>query len=331
MRDHRIDFIKGVLMWCVVYGHIINVLLGGISHPPIWLHTFVRTFDMPFFMILSGYFLKKSLGKRSGCGVLVDRVTMIFVPIVIWTLLLCRISFSMYYFLWAVFVSSIVCIVGNKMSASLPGKMGRCLELLLYLAVVALLHIIRIPWNLFYLLPFFVFGYYMRDVQFELPKHVSVITIFLFVILLCFWEASYTPWKTGALAWKGDSAAALIYVYRFTLGIIGVYAIAKCLDMIRNLLGDNSFVVRNVIKWGRETLALYILQSIAVERIAKIMLDAIYKHHPVVLSQHMVNLIGYVAVPILAFVAIVCLFFVVEKVKCNSLAKYVFGFKMRSN
>lgn len=60
-RDPSVDFAKGMLMWCVVYGHMVDALLGGMSHATVWLHLFVRTFDLPFFMILSGYFLKNSM------------------------------------------------------------------------------------------------------------------------------------------------------------------------------------------------------------------------------------------------------------------------------
>lgn len=87
MRDKRIDFYKGMLMWCVVYGHVINAILCGESHRPVWMHTFVRTFDLPFFMILSGCFLRKSLGRRGAFEVLANRMSMILAPIVVWTLI----------------------------------------------------------------------------------------------------------------------------------------------------------------------------------------------------------------------------------------------------
>ena len=46
-RDTGIDFIKGMLIFGVVYGHLITALTVG-SHCQVWLHTFMRTFDMPF-------------------------------------------------------------------------------------------------------------------------------------------------------------------------------------------------------------------------------------------------------------------------------------------
>ncbi len=37
-RDVSVDFAKGMLMWCVVYGHSVDALCGGLSHSPVWLH-----------------------------------------------------------------------------------------------------------------------------------------------------------------------------------------------------------------------------------------------------------------------------------------------------
>ena len=171
MRDQRIDFIKGMLMWCVVYGHTINVLLSGTPHGSIWLHVFVRTFDMPFFMILSGYFLRRSLAKRSSFDLLVNRLTMILLPIVVWTLLLGRIDISnRYYFLWAVLISGIICIGGNRIASFFPPAIGKFLECIIYAGLIILFHVISLPWNLFYLFPFFVVGYYLNEMRFSLNK-----------------------------------------------------------------------------------------------------------------------------------------------------------------
>ena len=75
-RDTGIDFIKGILIFGVVYGHVITALTVG-SHQQVWLHTFMRTFDMPFFMLLSGFFFRKSLSSNGFVKVLLNRLTMI--------------------------------------------------------------------------------------------------------------------------------------------------------------------------------------------------------------------------------------------------------------
>ena len=327
MRDSRIDFYKGILMWCVVYGHTINALLGGSVHVPIWLHTFVRTFDMPFFMILSGYFLKKSLERRGWWKVVLNRIYMIFFPTVIWTMLCCRVSFSMYYFLWSVLASSAICLVGNKMSTWLPSRVSGAAEFCVYGVVLVLLHVVKVPWNLFYLFPFFAIGYYMHDARFQLTRRAYYIVAACFVVLLCFWENSYTPWKLGALAWKDNPMAIFIYHYRFVLGIMGVYVMARIFDGVRMLLDDNCSLVRTVTEWGKETLALYILQSIVVERLLAMAIAVASGHYAVVLPTVIVNFVGYVAAPLLSFIFMVGLMFLIRNLKGLGMCKYAFGFR----
>lgn len=329
MRDKRIDFIKGMLMLCVVYGHTINALLGGTHHSPIWLHVFVRTFDMPFFMILSGYFLKRSLEKRTAINVALNRFSMILLPIAIWTLVRGHITCSMYYFLWAVLASSLICVIVRQASSLLPRWSANAFELILYSCVSILFYVARVPWNMFYLFPFFVLGYCLRDVRFELSRQKYAFLSIVFIGALCFWKPSYTPWSMGAFAWKDDHWAVVIYAYRFGLGIVGVVVVSKVFELIRSLCDENSFIVRTITECGSETLALYILQSIVIERLMGMVCDVAYTHYPVELQQSVVNLVGYVIAPMMSFVSTVGLLYVIRYMKRTFLLKYAFGFKIK--
>ncbi len=330
MRDKRIDFVKGMLMFCVIYGHMITALLSGTPHSPVWLHVFVRTFDMPFFMALSGYFLKRSLEKRNALDVAINRVSMIAVPIVIWTLLRGNVNvFSKYYFLWAVMASGLICITVGKACTVLPRRCAKAVEFILYSIAAILFHVVKVPWNMFYLFPFFIFGYYIQDARFELPRWWYAALGTIFVGALCFWETSYTPWQMGAFAWKDDSWAIAVYVYRFGLGIVGVYVMSKVFDLMRAHLTRMQFVVRTITGCGSETLALYILQAIVIEQLLGMACDIAYKHHPVVLSHGIVNLVGYVIVPMMSFVALAGLLYAIRLMRRTFLLKYAFGFKIR--
>lgn len=63
-RNEDIDFYKGILMWGVIYGHMIKGINVSFNFDSDFLYAFIRIFDMPFFMILSGYFLNKSIKKK---------------------------------------------------------------------------------------------------------------------------------------------------------------------------------------------------------------------------------------------------------------------------
>ena len=326
MRDSKIDFYKGMLILCVVYGHMNNVLLCGVSHAPIWLHTFVRTFDMAFFMILSGWFLRKSLTKNGAWYILINRVSMLLVPIAIWTLILLRVDFvSRYYFLWAVFASSVICIIGNVIKS----KLGRILEVTFYVGVVVSLYFVKIPWNLFYLLPFFIFGYYLKDVRFELTSKSYLVTAVVFVVLLCFCDPAYTPWKINSLAWQMDSLAFVIYFYRFVLAVLGVYVMSKVFDYVSNFIEIRYPALWvNVCGWGRETLGLYILQAIILEGVLYKIVMFLYKHCKIVVLDPVVNFVGYVLSPLLSIIFIFIIYWILCKIKAKKLMKNAFGCKV---
>lgn len=151
----------------------------------------------------------------------------------------------------------------------------------------------------------------------------------LFVVALCFWQTAYTPWRTGAFAWKDDYWAILIYAYRFALGVVGVFVMSRAFELIREHLTGTPFIVRTITECGTETLALYILQSIIIERILRSACDIAWMHYPVVLPQSVVNLVGYVIAPVLSFVSIVGLLYVIRYIKRTYILKYAFGFRIK--
>ena len=228
-RNEVIDFYKGVLMWGLILGHTITALKGGLDVGPIFIHTFLRTYDMPFFMVLSGFFLSKSLSKYTVRNVLTNRVTMILFPILIWNIITTNLHFTSFYFLWAVFVSSIICVLSFEIERIVNGKRWH-VELSLEIICIIALHFIYIPWNLFYLFPFFVFGRYMKDVEFKIPNFM--IALIIFVIFLCFWKGAYSPWVMGFDKWQSDTHLLIIYLFRFLLGLLGTYIIANALNTL---------------------------------------------------------------------------------------------------
>lgn len=329
-RDVSVDFAKGMLIWCVVYGHTIDALLAGVGHAPVWLHVFARTFDLPFFMILSGYFLKRSLSKKSAWEVAVNRVSMIFIPIALWTLLRGHLNVfcGTYYFLWAVLASGMICIAGRFATSGFHSRIGRFFEMAFYLGVILLLHFVNAPWNLFYLFPFFVVGYYLRDVQFSLTNRRYFALSVAMVTGLCFWSTRYTPWNTKALAWQSDVSVIGVYFYRFILAVIGVFVMAKVFNLIRSLLGETSATVQSLVFAGRETLAIYILQSILVERVVRMGCGDLWAYLNSTPPQYVVNLIGYVVAPVFSFVLVVFIGSLVLRIKDYRFLRYIFGFKV---
>lgn len=77
----------------VILGHTITALKGVLDVGSISVYTFIRTYDMPFFMILSGFFLSKFLYRHEIERVLMNRITMILFPTLLWNVITGNISF----------------------------------------------------------------------------------------------------------------------------------------------------------------------------------------------------------------------------------------------
>lgn len=82
-RDNKHDFYKGLLMWGVVWGHCITVLLNGAENN-IGIHLILRTYDMPFFMLISGFFFAFSIKKYTLKDLLKNKITTILLPTFFW-------------------------------------------------------------------------------------------------------------------------------------------------------------------------------------------------------------------------------------------------------
>ena len=321
-RDCTIDFIKGMLILGVVYGHTITALWSGHSHQPVWLHTFVRTYDMPFFMLLSGWFFRKSLARAGLVKSLVNHVTMLFVPIVVWSLLrgVLNVFGGLYYFVWAVLACGVVCAITDYCTSRLKGCARLAAQSLALTAVAVLLHLFAVPWNLFYLFPFFAVGFMAPRLRFSFRESVEAVLFVCLVVGLCFWKSQYTPWTTGGEAWKVDGFAFVVYAYRFALALLGVHFVWKVFDSLRQSLGEGSWLVSVVVRSGRESLSIYLLHMFPLRLIGKLC-----PQHP---SFHgMEGLIGYVEAPMLAFVVVLGLLLFIRLVKSCRFTGWMLGFK----
>lgn len=321
-RDTGIDFIKGMLIFGVVYGHLITALTAG-SHCHVWLHIFMRTFDMPFFMLLSGFFFRKSLAKNGYLKVLLNRLTMILVPIVFWTVIRGHLNIfgGMYYFLWAVFASGVLCLTAKAISSCLPERFAFPAEITLLFLIAVALHCFNLPWNLFYLYPFFAVGYCMPSLPKQFPQWRETMILLAWVTGLCFWGVQYAPWNVKGMAWRSDGTALIVYGYRFVLALLGVHVMWKVFVGVRRCLGEESWFVKLITWAGTETLAIYIVHIICMSGIKRLV--------PFMPGWTLENasIVGYVLAPIMAILMIGVLLPVIGVIKKLPLFKYAFGFK----
>ena len=262
MRIDRIDFYKGLLMIGVVWGHAISVI--DYTEHECAIYTFFRTYDMPFFMFLSGIFLARSIEKYDLKRLLINKVATLLVPVVLWSLVRSLgTSLGGYYFIWAIFLSSAIVITTHWLTKN------ALLRALCYIAPIVVLHCIDAGvFNMAYLYPFFLIGFLFFEPSFALRqpykvalpgKWLEYANILLFVVMLCFWSLDYNPWDTrfNLLANPG---LIPITLFRFAIGLSGIFAMRWVFDRLYH-----PFVRPFVCRIGRKTLGVYLLQGLLVE------------------------------------------------------------------
>lgn len=285
-RSEVIDFIRGIAIILVVYGHAIqytsgyNYLTDGLFFENI-VFKWIYSFHMPLFMLVSGFLFKNYENKNLKEKIL-DRTKKLIYPIVawqtVWSLKYIFIDsnerFLIFYikelvyglwFLWAIFYSSLVIIVVEKFC-----KCERRRVLIYFLGVIIS---IVIPDYLGssvykYMYPFFIIGYYNKDFLEKLKnfKRIQIIyVIFLLVLyLLLFKYFNYNSYiyTSGYSILKNGNVnlyQIVIDIYRFAIGLVGSILMITLLYLF--FLVDKFFYLKNIKYLGKETLGIYIITS----------------------------------------------------------------------
>ena len=207
-RIEYIDFIKGICIFIVVWGHSIQNMGDGNDFWTNPVHEFICSFHMPIFMLVSGFFFSKSIGKP-----LIPNVTRRFKQLIIpcfgWSLVLVAINigymlyegmipsptgtlkslfietFTRFWFLRSVFICFTLAIVSMKIFKK--DTAAFVISLLCFLALPdnGRLHLDK------FMYPFFWMGYFMHKYIDVIMKHrgkLLVASLLVFAVLLPFYQ-----------------------------------------------------------------------------------------------------------------------------------------------
>ena len=270
----------------------------------------------------------KSLEKNNTCReIIIDKITRLLIPILLWNWVINfpHPSISYLYFLSAVFISSISVIVIHTITKHLKYK--SYFQLFLFSGTIIFFYL-HGPFNLFYLYPFFILGYISNI--FRNKINLKFIPLFIFFIIgVCLWQPEYSPWQTNPAT--TNKSFTPIYLFQFFIGAIGSFIMWKIWSYI---FRPNS-VTNLIAKIGKETMALYILQTIVIEIILSKIVQFIQKDiwHGInfmTATQEYINLLGYVVAPVISFCSIFFLYKIIEITKKNPYLSKIWGFKINT-
>jgi fucose 4-O-acetylase-like acetyltransferase len=285
-RNEFIDYLKGLLILFVTYGHTIQFI--GYDNDSFWydpIFKFIYIFHMPLFMGVSGFLSYSSIQKNNFWVIFLKRFQQIIIPIIVWACVFrlailvvhciqnpnaSHIYFpvlsgnildeitSSFWFLWALFASTIV------VSALKSWNLDRALQL--FVVVIASLALPEVG-NLYlfkYTFPYFCIGYCLSRNSWILRPSKLKLTIGIMLSCICYaiWDKN-TYIYISRMDITGDNlhAIAIRYLSGAIVSLTAIIVIWKVYSFKRS---------EAIVQLGTRSLDIYILQSYAFILLSKI-------------------------------------------------------------
>ena len=321
-------------MFGVILGHTFTSICVNS-----YLHIFIRSFDIPFFALISGYFLQKSCQKRVWYKNFLKKLTETLIPIIVWSIIynittrIIEIKQSLwdithFWFLWSILACSCLVIIIDGIF-----QKHTLLKFFTFIAALIATHIVTLPANVgFLLFPFFV-GFYKEYLSCKAQKYkiLKPIAVVLFLILEIFWTGQFNVWNIGCniFAFGTPLLTGLEMCYRGFIGVLGSVVMGWLFDIIYNIRTKNKVfekIVNFIELVGRNTLPIYILQTFFVETFPSHFVSYIVKNIGVNIFNNMqlLNLIIVLFITSVMFIFLYYLQMLIRKIPI--IGKYIFGF-----
>lgn len=288
-RNEKIDLIKCIAIFLVVCGHSIQYGSGEavLKNGVFFLNTFfefIYSFHMPLFMLITGYLFHFSLKKYKTWEIIKSRISMLLVPICVWSLIPFSIKlidnweigiFKMIklyistavrelWFLWAVFYCSLIVLVINRYMKD---------NIIIYILGFVTTFLITDERNFSlykYMYPFFVLGYFygkhgkrMKE-WWQQVKNRKVLILFLlsmYILLFAFYDYDSYIYTSGYSVLGKDVLKQIgIDMYRLIIGFVGSLVVIIFVDNIYSLIkGKKTAGIMTYI--GRNSMGIYVISG----------------------------------------------------------------------
>ena len=352
-RDSGTDALKAFLMYGVVLVHLIAAAMPETysSVALSLIRCMVTLYFMPLFVAIAGYYFASTVRKSTPYVVVINKAGELLLPVCIWygvyalfrqydQLSLQSLIWILYYgiygkvwFLGAIFASLFLIVLIWSITRG-------CRKLFAVLSVVCAvgLHFVHAPgswileWNYHvpYLFPFAVLGY-----LFGLKKAGSLLTnikctlvCMVPYLLLCILSPeNMSHWKSGTCLFSDIYSwqeVAWCSLYRDVIAAVGIVTMLPVLAYAWKILSNNALLRSIVAVVGRNTLAVYIVQSFVVENWIRSM-----ELHQCAFFSEYATFMSWVGIPIASVLITVALAYACVGLKrIPYLGRVLFGCKL---
>ena len=279
-RFNFLDYIKGILIFLVVYGHIIQFVeykdSGLFWFDPVY--KIIYMFHMPLFMAISGFLAYNSIQKKSFYDIFKSRIKTLIVPIVFFAVLKFTLSqiwdsdfilrqlpatfikaiIGNLWFLWALFYATVIVAFMRKYNFDKPVFFA--LALIVFLILPDRYDSSLYKFTFFYFLLGYLVAQYSIHTYFQNSIKRNNILLFISVLLSIFfffiWNKNMYVYISGMQILSMNIFTVLL---RFLIGI--VCSIAFLLFFLKVYEWRPA---PGIIELGKNSIYIYILQDIAV-------------------------------------------------------------------
>lgn len=273
-RIAYLDLVKLFTIYLVILGHVIAMMVNGCSVGG-RMYTFIYSFHMPLFMLLSGYFISNKALSKSFLDILLTKALQLILPAIT-----CTVICLLYLFLAREHVDVRSELIGNSWFLKtlflyyvlfyLIKKIPMTDWLLLMVSCSLLFvfpHASTLQVNL--LFPYFWGGYLLR--KYQILEKVSFSWKYASLFLLIFSTAYYLQRELGIPNYIEINYISLqsqghLILFRYFVGFTGCMATISVVSLFHKNRKDSSSF-SHITYYGRWTLGVYVLQTIIVANV----------------------------------------------------------------
>lgn len=313
-RINYMDAIKAWAMFLVIWGHCILHLSSWNKNDDI-VFVVINTFHVSLFMMVAGYFSTSSLSIGFG-KMLLNKTKQLIIPCLLWGGIITLLDAYYSHDTSKILTDFIECLWFLKslffcyILAFIALRLGTVPTLLVILASMVLT-----IFKMNVMFPAFMLGIYIKKKELagvEIGKQwVLWLSLSIFVFMAYFYDGHYfnSPNKIMGIIKEGSLSTWLAYfgktTYRILIGNCGALSVFLLFRGFFALMGNNI-----ICKIGRETLGIYILQTV--------LLETILKQYVTYYGSHVV--MDFVIAPILSLIIMVLCYSITIIMSKNKIA-----------
>lgn len=259
MEENRLaypDFCKFVAIFIATWSHCTQCISGEVWNNFLGGTKIDIAFNMPLFMIMSGWFISPTkMRSLSARKFVVDKFLRLIVPAVVWYFICCLLSFnrpriggliSFYWYLTALFV----CLCVIYVSIKLIHNIYLC-------AILSSILVVCCPYSDFvkinFMFPFIWTGFFLRKhIDDDVIKWFVLICMLIGLYLLLRWTPDKTIYRCPFKILSLNSEMLITYIYRFIIGfsfsVVIIYIIRRA---------DKTRIVKSIAQYGQFSLVIY--------------------------------------------------------------------------